>query len=132
MQRMSLVPLILLAITGTPSLVQGQSPERIAPACGPDEVQFEAHPSKDRSNPATDSDAAKLHVIQIIRTPFYMPESVTIRIGLDSKWIGATRGNSYVTSPVGPGEHHLCVQWQSTWKSRSDKVELIKLHCGSG
>lgn len=36
----------------------------------------------------------------------------TMRIGLDGKWIGATKGRSYIVFFVAPGAHHLCVQWQ--------------------
>jgi len=33
---------------------------------------------------------------------------VTVRVGLDGAWVGATQGNSYLSFTVEPGEHHLC------------------------
>lgn len=37
----------------------------------------------------------------------------TVRMGMDGKWMGALRGNDFVTFTVSPGEHHLCVQFQN-------------------
>jgi hypothetical protein len=47
---------------------------------------------------------------------------ITMRVGLDGSWIGAVRGNLYIANSVSPGEHHLCVQWQSTFKSYTEKA----------
>jgi hypothetical protein len=109
---------VLLAST---SASQERKGDRIGDSCGPDDIHFEAHASKHQSDTMADSGKVRLYVIQIIRTPFYMPESPTIRVGVDGRWIGATRGNSYVSASLDAGEHHLCVQWQSSLKSRSGK-----------
>jgi len=41
------------------------------------------------------------------------PRPSTI-VGLDGHWVGATRANSYFYLSTGPGDHNVCVQWQST------------------
>ncbi len=37
----------------------------------------------------------------------------TVRMGMDGQWMGALRGNDFFTFTAPPGEHHLCVQFQS-------------------
>ena len=37
---------------------------------------------------------------------------ITIRIGVDGKWVGATTNLTYIGFPVEPGVHHLCVSVQ--------------------
>jgi hypothetical protein len=37
----------------------------------------------------------------------------TVRVGMDGQWMGALRGNDFITFTVPPGEHHLCVQFQN-------------------
>jgi len=41
----------------------------------------------------------------------------TIRVGIDGKWMGATQGDSYTFFSADPGEHHLCVNWQTSFRS---------------
>jgi hypothetical protein len=42
-------------------------------------------------------------------------------VGLDGAWVGANQGSSYFFFTAEPGEHHLCVNWQSWigFKSRA-------------
>ncbi len=42
-----------------------------------------------------------------------------VRIGMDGAWVGETKGNSFVALSVVPGQHHLCVNWQSHFKKVS-------------
>jgi hypothetical protein len=37
----------------------------------------------------------------------------TVKVGVDGAWVGANKGDSYVFTSVAPGEHHMCVNWQS-------------------
>jgi hypothetical protein len=37
----------------------------------------------------------------------------TTRLAMDGSWLGATHSDSYFYFSVAPGEHHLCVTWQS-------------------
>lgn len=41
--------------------------------------------------------------------------NITWRVGLDGAWVAAlNRHSPYTTFSVTPGEHHLCVNWQSS------------------
>jgi hypothetical protein len=40
---------------------------------------------------------------------------VTTEIGIDGKWVGANRRDSYFAVAVEPGEHHLCAEIQALW-----------------
>ncbi len=56
----------------------------------------------------------------------------TIRIGLDGKWIGATKGRSYIAFSVAPGEHHLCAQWQPGHGDPSGTIALAPVEVTAG
>ena len=43
---------------------------------------------------------------------------ITTRVGLDGNWVGANTGRAYLAFEVEPGEHHLCVDWQSSLERR--------------
>ena len=43
--------------------------------------------------------------------------AATTRVGVDGSWVGANHGKSYFFFPVDPGEHHLCIDWQSSNKN---------------
>jgi hypothetical protein len=47
-----------------------------------------------------------------------------VRVGLDGKWVGATRGTSYLSFAVEPGEHHLCVDLHSEFLEPRRLVSL--------
>jgi hypothetical protein len=38
----------------------------------------------------------------------------TVKLAIDGVWIGANHGNSYLSASVAPGDHHVCVNLQST------------------
>jgi hypothetical protein len=40
----------------------------------------------------------------------------TMRVGLDSKWMGATQSDSYFFFSVDPGDHRLCTNWQANYE----------------
>lgn len=57
---------------------------------------------------------------------------VTARIGLDGAWVGAKRGKSYSFFPGDPGEHHVCVDWQSSLETRSNVGSAVALSAEAG
>jgi len=57
---------------------------------------------------------------------------VTTRVGVDGAWVGANLGNSYFAYSVQPGEHHLCVDWQSNLGRLKQKVGLASLTAEAG
>jgi hypothetical protein len=57
---------------------------------------------------------------------------ITVRAGLDGGWIGATKGNSYLSFDVDPGDHHLCANWQSKLAPPKKKTSLAGFTAESG
>lgn len=100
-------------------------------ACGSIGEQFKIKLDQIRKPEAqVDAGEAKIYVIEdqmskALRAP-------TIRIGMDGAWQGATRGPSYISFSVGPGEHHLCVDWISDWIPNGRLVSLFGLNAEAG
>ena len=54
--------------------------------------------------------------------------NITWRVGLDGAWVAAlNRHSPYTTFSVTPGEHHLCVNWQSSLKFLAQATNLARL-----
>jgi len=58
--------------------------------------------------------------------------SPRIKVGLDGAWVGATHGNSYLFFSVDPGEHHLCIKWQSSLERFSKLASFARLTAEAG
>jgi len=54
----------------------------------------------------------------------------TTKIGIDGKWVGANKKNSYFSVFVAPGEHHLCAAIQSSFVQND--IELAHLTAEAG
>lgn len=105
---MKLAPVVLLL--ACPVLLRAQT--RIAPACGPDNVQFSVK-TDGVKNPPRSPEVGKALVYFIEDSAaFNSGPAPTVRVGLDGAWVGATHGNSWFTFTVEPGTHHLCANWQ--------------------
>lgn len=100
-------------------------------ACGPSNVEFGVRTNTDQS-PLQQPEPRKALVYVVEDQRFKAIRDVTIRVGFDGNWIGATRGNSYVFFSVGTGEHHLCVDWASSLASSDRLVSLANLTAESG
>jgi hypothetical protein len=66
------------------------------------------------------------------RDPNQRLGNVTIRIGLDGKWVGADHGKSYFFFPVDPGEHALCANWQSSFRMYSKLASAASVMAEAG
>lgn len=92
-----------------------QSPASIPsaqPACGPMPAQFQIKTGAGQPlEPQVESGRALIYVVEDQK--YKAVKDVTVRIGVDGAWIGATRGDSYLYFSLEPGEHHLCVDWLS-------------------
>jgi len=97
-----------------------QNSEHAAPvqaACGPSETQFQIKlENKAGTEPQIDSGKALIYVMEDQR--FKYVKDVTVRIGADGGWVGATRGQSFLTFSLEAGEHHLCVDWMPQGAAR--------------
>ncbi len=88
-------------------------------ACGPDNVKFDVtHPEASQPPAVPETGKALVFVIEQENSICDSDSCpTTTKVGLDGSWIGANRGNSYFSFAMAPGEHHLCVKWQSRFSS---------------
>ncbi|MFY9660349.1 MAG: hypothetical protein WAJ97_06980 [Terriglobales bacterium] len=90
-------------------------------ACGPKNVKFDARQDTTQ-HPVSQPDPNKalVYMVQDIGEAQCTGCALT-KVGLDGAWVGANQGSSYFFFTAEPGEHHLCVNWQSWigFKSRA-------------
>ena len=78
-------------------------------ACADQEANFRIKKVNESSTAPATSGKADIYLIgNVPRTELFMKTPVVF-VGMDGKWIGATRGKSYFQVQVNPGTHHLCV-----------------------
>ena len=114
----TLVAVMLFAVYGFAQ--QSSTPPQFHEACGPLKVNFETSISTSRPPTQPEPGKALVFVAEDFQTIGATVGAPTFKIGLDGAWAGATHGSSYLVFSVDPGEHHLCVRWQSHvgWVSR--------------
>lgn len=111
-------------------------------ACGAKIVSFDAkqdptqHPT-----PQPEPDKAAVYVIEDLGQcsdcggASFTPKDVegaVVKVGMDGGWVGATRGNSYLSISAEPGEHHMCLNWQSSLAERSRAFAMINFTAEAG
>jgi hypothetical protein len=99
--------------------------------CGPMSVKFQIKMG-DGQSPNVTPEPGKALVYVIEDQQFKAAKDVTVRIGLDGAWVGATRGDSYLSFPVEPGEHHLCANIMPGFLSTGRRVSLFGLTTEAG
>ena len=93
---------------------------RAQPGCGSADVKFKVETgSGSEEHLATGK--ARLYVVEAFRRPIFEFRNPTIRIRLDGHWLGATNINHFLASTIDPGEHRICVQWQTIQSAVSRK-----------
>jgi hypothetical protein len=102
-------------------------------SCGDERVGFNVKTEKHQPAPALPAEG-KAQIIFIQRenqmvAPFH---NATVRFGMDGAWVGANNGNSYFALTVDPGLHHLCANWQSTWKALNKNLDLTSFTAEPG
>lgn len=86
-------------------------------SCGPTQTEFQIKlQNQAEMQPALDGGNALVYVVEEER--FKYVREVTVRIGADGAWVGATRGTSHLAFSLAPGVHHLCVDWMPQDASR--------------
>jgi hypothetical protein len=102
-------------------------------ACGPKDVNFDV---KDDNSQHTigqpEAGKALVYVIQDIGAVNCIGACITTKIALDGAWVGANHHNSYFSFAVGPGEHHVCANWQSHLARLSRVVALAHFSAEAG
>jgi hypothetical protein len=100
-------------------------------ACGPMNVKFQMN-SDDSHSPSPKLEPGKALVFVIEDQRYTGANDVTVRVGLDGAWVGATQGNSYLFFTVEPGEHHLCVDIRPGILAPGRLVSLFGLTAEAG
>jgi hypothetical protein len=59
-------------------------------------------------------------------------DNAVTKVGMDGAWIGANRGSSYIFFAADPGEHHLCMNWQSRLQSRARAFAMANFTAEAG
>src|SRR5579872_1645819 len=115
------------------AFAQGASPlAKATAACGPTKTQFEEDlAGNSRPDAKIEADKALVYVLEDQRSLGDVGE-VTVKVGMDGAWIGANQNNTYLSFAVLPGEHHLCVNWQSRVSSRNQQFGLAHFTAEAG
>lgn len=101
-------------------------------ACGAPNVNFETDTSSAQAPVQPEAGKALVYVVEDY--PKIEPSigAPTIRVGMDGNWLGATHGSSYLFFMVDPGEHHLCVKWQSHLGRLSKLESFVHVNAEAG
>ena len=95
-------------------------------ACGPEGTDFEIKLDKSQHTLVQpEPGKARIYFIQDIGRVSCLGACVKTKIGVDGKWVGAIRHNSYFSISVEPGEHHMCANTGSL-------VALLSLNAEPG
>jgi hypothetical protein len=102
-------------------------------ACGPSDIRFDVKAENGQHPAAVAQDGkALVYVVEVFEKPENQISKPTIKVGLDGNWVGANKSDSYFFFPVTPGDHHLCMAWQSTHQRLSKQVALTDFSAESG
>lgn len=114
---------VIVILFATCAFAQDQTAiASVEAVCGPKEVQFDTETVQNRPLAQPEAGKSLVYVIEVFDKVVGELSHPTLRVGLDGKWVGADKGNSYLSVSVDPGEHHLCARWQSHWKRFSNEA----------
>lgn len=125
--------MLMLLVSVVPAWGQSQTADlRAASGCGPTTTRFEVKVDK-KQHALTQPEADKVlvYVIQQGR-PLGGDSTVTTRVGLDGNWVGANHGESYISFELNPGDHQVCVDWQTSLKRRQRLSQAMELTAQAG
>ena len=122
---------LLVLLFSVSAFAQDLSVAATESACGPSNVQFVIKTSNNQHELAQ-PDPGKALVYVVEDQKFKVVNDVTTRIGVDGTWVGANRGNSYLSFLVEPGKHHLCTDWISGFLPNGHLVSLTSFTAESG
>ena len=122
--------LALAVVCSGPAFSQDAAVAVATAACGPkeDKMKVSAENAKDLlSEP--EPGKALVYVIEDDGVANrIIGGNITWRVGMDGSWVAAlNRHSPYTTFSVTPGEHHLCVNWQSSLDYLAKATNLAHL-----
>ena len=100
--------LLFVAVLSATTFAQDQAAITAAQsACGPKDKQFDVKvETGPQASPQVSGDKALVFVVKDVGQ--LRCWGCTTKVAVDGAWVGATKGNSYLSFSVEPGEHHLC------------------------
>jgi hypothetical protein len=101
-------------------------------ACGPKSVQFDVKTNYQPPSFEPNPSKAVVFVAESFAAAGNGLIEPTLKLGLDGNWIGATKSNSWLSFTLDPGEHHLCVRWQSRLSQFSHLISLANFAAEPG
>ena len=101
---------------------------RMAAGCGPNDIQFEVKTDK-KQHPQAQPNEAKAIIYVFSEAS---PATLTMRTGMDGKWVEASYSGSYFFFTAGPGEHRLCMDKQSSGNNLSNQGAAITFTAEAG
>jgi hypothetical protein len=109
--------LIAVLLLAAPLLAQSPATDQTeialnAAGCGPSQVTFDVTSDKNQ-HPLVQPEAGKA-VVYVINLGYQ-----TMKVALDSAWVGVDRGFAYSYFTADPGDHRLCVSQQGDHKQGS-------------
>lgn len=109
--------LVVVLLFANPLWAQDQAADAVATAgCGPNKVEFEVKKDKNQHvRGQVEPGKALVYVFgaETRDADIFYFGSVTVRLGIDGAWVGATQHQSYFFFPVEPGGHRMCAGWQA-------------------
>jgi hypothetical protein len=130
MNKCRCVSLLAIFLAALPVLAQNDAAAaRTAAGCGLSGQLFNVQ-TTDLKHPVGQPEQGKALVyflVDFVAAP-------TMRVGVDGNWVGANNGKSYFFLQINPGEHNLCMEWQSgTFKKSSERIgEAMQLMAEAG
>ena len=105
-------------------------------SCGSDKVTFEVSTKKSPGALSSPADGkARIVFLDVRDRPRFGEANFVARYGVDGAWAGATKGDSYFTFDVDPGERHLCASVQhyvGMGREQKDFIAMYKLTAEAG
>lgn len=108
----------------------GANGAKLPASCGPQSTTVSVQTKKERKKlAAIPAGKARLVFVQQLGV---CPGCGVVRIGLDGKWVGANKGNSWFDVVVPAGEHHVCGFWNFSHTGLENRVRLTELDAKAG
>ncbi len=126
MRSAVLVGSILLAL-GVPCAHAYEKKNLLPDGCGDNKVEFRVDVIPTPTLPPLVEGKARVYFLEKYNKPM-LSSTILTRFGVDGKWVGATRHNSYFFVDVMPGEHKLC----GSVKGKRDLLGMMTLHAEAG
>jgi len=124
--------LVLVLLAGSALAQDAAGVTAAKAACGPASVKFDAQQdATQHPTPEPDAGKAMVYVVQSLGEIECTSCALT-KVAMDGAWVGATQGTSYLFVSAEPGEHHLCVNWQSRLQFRSQAFGLANFSAEAG